>query len=160
MSFERMGPDDPRLWLDYARTDLRIAREGVKHGYRLEPLCFHAQQAAEKALKAILVSRHISFPKIHELDRLMRRLPFDLVPPPQVKKAASLSDYSESGRYPHGFEDLTLEDHRRAVESAKAVLDWAEKIIARDEDPGVQEKGTVYRVPKKIKKRMKTKKSR
>jgi len=71
MSREPFGPDSPDLWMDYAKNDLRMAEDGVKRGYRLESLCFHAQQAAEKALKAVLVQRRILFPKSHDLERLM-----------------------------------------------------------------------------------------
>lgn len=33
--------------------------------------CFHAQQAAEKYLKAYLISRQIKFPKTHDLKALL-----------------------------------------------------------------------------------------
>jgi hypothetical protein len=41
MSRETFGPDDPKLWMDYAKNDLHMAQDGIKRGYRLESLCFH-----------------------------------------------------------------------------------------------------------------------
>jgi hypothetical protein len=37
----------------------------------LEDLCFDAQQAAEKALKALLLHRRVNFPRIHDLTELL-----------------------------------------------------------------------------------------
>ena len=44
---ERFPPDDPREWLNRARSNLAMARNRVPGAY-LEDLCFQAQQAAEK----------------------------------------------------------------------------------------------------------------
>jgi HEPN domain-containing protein len=140
------GVDDPKRWMDFAKTDLRMAREGVENGYRLEPLCFHAQQAAEKAIKAILIARRISFPKIHDLDKLMDSLPSEISPPPIIRSAKEISLYAEAGRYPHGFEDVTLKDYRRAVELSRAVVDWAEKILAEGKPPEAHEPQGTYKI--------------
>ena len=45
---ERFPPDDPREWLNRAKSNLAQARARVPGAY-LEDLCFGAQQAAEKA---------------------------------------------------------------------------------------------------------------
>ena len=49
---ERFPPDDPREWLNRARSNLVKARHRMPEVY-LEDLCFEAQQAAEKAIKAV-----------------------------------------------------------------------------------------------------------
>ncbi|MBN1935792.1 MAG: HEPN domain-containing protein [Anaerolineae bacterium] len=56
MPVERFSPDDPREWLNRARSSLAKARsvQYVPEIY-LEDLCFDAQQAAEKAVKAVLI---------------------------------------------------------------------------------------------------------
>jgi len=46
---ERLPPDDPREWLNRARSNLAQAREQLP-GVYLEDLCFNAQQAAERPL--------------------------------------------------------------------------------------------------------------
>jgi HEPN domain-containing protein len=46
--------EDAREWINRARSDLALAR-AKPEGVYLEDLCFHAQQAAEKAIKALLI---------------------------------------------------------------------------------------------------------
>ena len=65
---ERFPPEDPREWLNRARSNLVRAKEGFHlSGVYLEDLCFDAQQAAEKALKALLLHRGVRFPYVHDL---------------------------------------------------------------------------------------------
>lgn len=100
MPRDSAGVDDPGRWMEFARDDLKIAKKGKILRFRREALCFHAQQAAEKALKAVLLSRLIPFPKSHRLQELFDLLPAELSLPPSVREATALSDYAESGRYP------------------------------------------------------------
>ncbi|OHD12908.1 MAG: hypothetical protein A2Y41_10885 [Spirochaetes bacterium GWB1_36_13] len=59
-------------WLKYADDDLESAEILNKH-YRkpLNIICYHCQQAAEKYLKAFLVSQSISFEKTHDLLKII-----------------------------------------------------------------------------------------
>ena len=50
---ERFPADDPREWMNRARSSLAIAKNRVPQAY-LEDLCFEAQQAAEKAAEAVI----------------------------------------------------------------------------------------------------------
>ena len=68
----RYPPDDPREWLNRARSNLLLARMHSE-GVYLEDLCFHAQQAVEKAIKALLIRCAVEFPYIHK--RSARGLP-------------------------------------------------------------------------------------
>ena len=45
-------------WLDIAKTDLGVARHlyDTYHPKPLEIICYHCQQAAEKAIKAVIVA--------------------------------------------------------------------------------------------------------
>ena len=70
---QRFPPDDPREWINRARSDLAIAKNRTVYAY-LEDLCFHAQQAAEKAIKAVMILRGIEFPYTHDLSRLLTML--------------------------------------------------------------------------------------
>ena len=62
-------------WFNTARGDLDTARAllGLK---RYAPACFHAQQAAEKAFKGLLVATG-RLPKTHSIAQLLRELPED-----------------------------------------------------------------------------------
>ncbi len=58
-------PDDPREWLRRAHSDLAAACEHRPGSAVLfENRCFDAQQAAEKAVKAVLVHRRLVYPLI------------------------------------------------------------------------------------------------
>ncbi len=50
---ERFSPDDPREWLNRARSNLAIAKNRVV-GVYLEDLCFEAQQVVRWAEKMVL----------------------------------------------------------------------------------------------------------
>ena len=58
---ERFPPDDPREWLNRARSNLVRAKNQIPGAY-LEDLCFDAQQAAEKAIKAVMTEVDCSTP--------------------------------------------------------------------------------------------------
>ena len=70
---ERFPPDDPREWMNRARSDLTQAKNQVP-GVYFENLCFNAQQATEKAIKAVMIARDIEFPYVHDLARLLSLL--------------------------------------------------------------------------------------
>ncbi|MBM4048381.1 MAG: HEPN domain-containing protein [Planctomycetes bacterium] len=60
-----------RGWLRKAQSDVTNVNLCVSTGQALDTACFHAQQAAEKCLKAYLTYREIDFPFIHNLEKLI-----------------------------------------------------------------------------------------
>lgn len=98
----------------------------------LEDLCFHAQQAAEKALKAVLVANSVAVPNIHSIRRLIDLLPANLDLPEEIQNAAGLTDYAVSSRYPGDFEPVSDDEHREAVRMAEAVVSWATDFIGEE----------------------------
>jgi hypothetical protein len=56
MAHKRLPPDDPREWLNRAKSNLARAQQPLADVY-LEDPCFDAQQAAEKAIKAMFIHR-------------------------------------------------------------------------------------------------------
>ena len=67
----RHPPGAPGDWLARARGDLALARAPLPDGGYLEDLCYHAQPAAEKALKAVHVRHEIVFRYTHDLAELL-----------------------------------------------------------------------------------------
>ncbi len=123
---ERFPQDDPREWLNRARGNLARAKRRAPEDY-LEDLCFDAQQAAEKAVKALLVMHNVNFPYVHDLARLLSLLEDsgeDI--PDAVRQAADLTDYATLTRYPGAYESVAEEEYTNAVEIAEAVVRWAE----------------------------------
>lgn len=70
MSAKRQSPDDPLEWLNRARSSLIHSRTQIE-GVYLDDLCYDAQQAAEKAIKAVLIHRGVRFPYVHDLTKLL-----------------------------------------------------------------------------------------
>jgi len=110
-----------------ARADARL--EGVY----LEDLCFDAQQAAEKAVKALLIKREVEFPYVHDLAYLLTLLAEggeDI--PEQVREAEALTPYAVVARYPGVVEPVTAERYQGVVEMAEAVVRWVEGRVEKD----------------------------
>ena len=91
---------------------------------------WHAQQAAEKSIKAVLVNRGIAFPKIHIIERLIDLLPEDVSKIPELSQSAKLSVYATVSRYPGDVsESVDEEEYQEAVRLAQTVVLWAESIL-------------------------------
>ena len=123
---ERYPPDDPREWLNRAKSNLALAKNRVEGAY-LEDLCFQAQQAAEKSIKAVLIKRDIEFPYVHDLRRLLALLEdAGEEVPPTVVRAEKLTRYASDTRYPGTAEPVDEQRYRHAIQIAEAVVRWAE----------------------------------
>lgn len=129
MQPEGQRPGSPEDWLRHAYSDLELARVVAPPGVLLEGLCFHTQQAAEKALKAVLVAHETPFPKTHSIRMLLDLMPKDLSVPKDVEDAASLTDYAVMIRYPTDTEPVDEKEYQQAIRLAEAVVSWAENII-------------------------------
>jgi HEPN domain-containing protein len=138
-----MPPDpmDPRAWLRHARSDLAAARTRVSDDQLLEHLCFHAQQAAEKALKAVLLAIGVDFPKTHDIQALLSLLPPEETAPEVVRSAPALTPYAVEFRYPGFTEPVDEDEHREALGLAEAVVAWAETLIAPPEPENARSDG-------------------
>ena len=131
MKRKRLPPDDPREWINRAKSNLAIARNVIPE-VDLEDLCFDAQQAAEKGIKAVFIQRAEQFPYSHDLDKLLRLLERNsLRIPKYVKQAKELTQYAHETRYPGTADPVTPREYRRAVRIATAVLRWAERQVER-----------------------------
>jgi len=125
----RYPPDDPREWLNRARSNLAQAKAKRK-GVYLEDLCFDAQQAAEKAIKALLIKLDVNFPYVHDLAKLLTLVEKagQEVPEP-IKRAEELSRFAVFTRYPGIGPSIKEKEYRETVEIAARFVKWAENII-------------------------------
>jgi len=94
----------------------------------LEDLCFDAQQAAEKAIKAMMIRRNVEFPYVHDLGRLLLLLEEVGEPIPElVRKAEELTRYALVTRYPGIARPVSEQEYAEAVEIAERVVQWAKE---------------------------------
>jgi HEPN domain-containing protein len=134
---KQRDPTEGAEWLRRARSNLALARAGRSAPEVLyEDLCFEAQQAAEKAIKALLIDRKVAFPKTHAIMDLLTILALSGVAvPEEIRRAGLLTGYAVETRYPGLSEEVTKEDYAQALELAERVVRWAEALLS----PGREE---------------------
>lgn len=127
----KRDPTDPHTWLARAGSNLRRAELGRQDQIIFfEDLCFDAQQAAEKALKALCLHRGIEIQKTHSLVILLDLLEgAGLIIPSGVKEADELTRYAVGTRYPGLEEDVDEEEYHVAVGQAQTVVEWVGRIL-------------------------------
>jgi HEPN domain-containing protein len=124
------GPPSPRphnapAWIAKADNDL-LAATNIVAGVKVpwDTVCFHAQQAAEKSLKALLVARGEVPPRTHDLTGLLTRA---LVYEPSLASLAAdatmLTAYAVEVRYPDTLVAFTEADGRRALTAGRRLRD-------------------------------------
>ncbi|GAC1303041.1 MAG: hypothetical protein NVS2B3_13300 [Vulcanimicrobiaceae bacterium] len=125
-----------RTWLRTAERDLRLARVAIAIEASLA--AFHAQQAAEKALKALLVATTDDHERTHTAGRLARELRSgDATIPDEIERDATALDlFYLTSRYPDtiGDEDpgdvISAEDATRAVARGERIVAFVRTRIA------------------------------
>jgi HEPN domain-containing protein len=113
-------------WLAQAGHDLEHARHALKDG-DYDWACFAAHQAAEKATKALFLSRS-GEGWGHAITRLLQELGYKLTIPEDLFEAARrLDKHYIPTRYPNGFDQGAPRDYYTAGEAQQAIAD-AERI--------------------------------
>lgn len=121
-------------WLRQALADLKHARN-ARTGGSYEWSCFAAQQAAEKALKAVFLAKGMEAWG-HAVTALLAALQERIdVPPALVESAKSLDKHYIPTRYPNGFDSgapmdfYTNDDAKAAIDHAKKIIDFCSSLL-------------------------------
>jgi HEPN domain-containing protein len=119
-------------WLRFAHADLNAGRTLSDHRATNSPdtACFHAQQAAEKAIKAILVKAQVNSARSHDLSSLMNLVPTRFSNTRDLPSLAVLIPYAVAIRCPivHAGNPILLESGP-TWEEADSALALAERTI-------------------------------
>jgi HEPN domain-containing protein len=109
-------------WMSKADNDLKSAAYllKMKNG-PTDTVCFHAQQCAEKCLKALLVAQGTAFRKTHDLAELVILLPPRLRSLLNDEEQDRLTEYATVTRYPGDYDPISLSEARQAVKIARRV---------------------------------------
>lgn len=123
-----------REWIRRAENDYRTARHLLESGEDYAyGVTFHAQQTAEKYIKAFLVWHQIEFKKTLDI-ALLIELAASLVP--EFKKilagAVELTPYGVEYRYPGDYPDVTVADAEKSFQLAMSVRDEIRKRLPSD----------------------------
>lgn len=123
--------DHARLWLRKGDSDLANAEQTLSGDGPYDTACFHAQQAAEKYLKAVLAYKECSIPRIHDLklvhEECLKVAAMLQLPDVDVDE---LTPYAVTLRYDVSFWP-DADTARRAVEIAKKVREAALQVLPR-----------------------------
>ena len=120
-------------WLRQAGRDLEAAENAAAAGYH-EWTAFGAQQGAEKAVKALIASRHGSA-RGHSILSILRQSGLE-VPEPAVEAARELDQVYVTARYPNGFAAGAPADYfsertsERLLANARSIVDFCRSAIS------------------------------
>ena len=125
---------ETRQWMKLAEMDYGVAQHLYETYYPkpYEIICYHCQQAAEKAIKAIIMAGGAQggLPKLHDLSFLLNQIRNTVkIEERYYDYADALTPYGVSIRYPN---ELFLEERhaKEALRMVKEILEWAKDIIA------------------------------
>lgn len=120
-------------WLRSGDDDLRLARHGLKLQHSPHHLiAYHAQQCAEKHLKAYLVLRGVDFPFTHNIARLLELCSEQGSWADSLRKAEVLTPFAVTTRYPSGIEEVTRGEARRAIRIAEQVRQVVRQVLTQE----------------------------
>jgi HEPN domain-containing protein len=119
-------------WLQRAKSNMARAKAGrVTAEILYEDLCYDAQQAAEKALKALCILHEILFPRTHDIAYLMDLLVKESVLIPEdLYNTRILTAYAVETRYPGDYEPVNEDDYLNAIVLAEKLVKWVEARIS------------------------------
>jgi len=125
---------DSQKWMRFSDEDLKAA-DSTLGDEVFSAACFHAQQAVEKAIKAILAVKTGNIPRQHSILRLAEMSGNKEFFEQHKDKFEFLDKFYAPTRYPDVLpgslpEGLPgREDAEKAVESAKEIVDFVKKTL-------------------------------
>lgn len=122
---------DVAEWLRFVKMDQNTACHLFEsmHPQPLEIICFHCQQAAEKAIKALFILKEIEVIKIHDLAILLHKIESFFSVPVAVKNAGDdLTPFAATFRYPQS-PDIDEALTRKALADMETVITWCKEQI-------------------------------
>jgi HEPN domain-containing protein len=97
--------------------------------YRL--IAYHAQQCAEKCIKAYLVYHSIDFPYTHNIKTLLKLCGKNADWAAALKDAEELTPYAITARYPGEDEEVTKQEAKKAIKTASSVRQTIRKVLGQ-----------------------------
>ena len=124
-------------WLKAALLDLKSIEKIIDDEFLTPIAAFHAQQAIEKSLKAIIEYEKIEISKTHNLKRLSKKI--EHIIELDKNRLDFINELYIDSRYPGDMGLLpygkpTLEDAKEFYEFAQSVFDKVCEILAVDRD--------------------------
>jgi len=127
-----MSVESAKKWILKAENDLKIAKDKITmENPATDAICFHAQQCAEKYLKAYLIFNNKEVRKTHDI---AERISLCSEVDPEFSKInqidiVSLTDYAVEVRYAEDFYFPSVEEAKHAIELAEKVKNFVLKSL-------------------------------
>jgi len=123
-----------KQWMIYGDEDLRLARHALTllSGCPYRLIAYHAQQCAEKYLKAYLVYHRIDFPYTHNISRLLELCEENSSWPSKIREAEELTPFAITARYPGEDEKVTKKEALRAVGIAAKIRQTVRSTLRKE----------------------------
>jgi len=128
-----------KAWIKKAENDLINAKHAIniKPEPPLDTVCFHAQQCAEKYLKAYLTCKNIEFEKTHDLGELISLAmqadnDFEKI----LEYGEILTDYAVDIRYPLLLEEPTENEAKESIEIATKIKEFVLERLPMERNKG------------------------
>jgi len=123
-----------RMWVERAEEDLLVAELllSSEESCPSSTICFHAQQCAEKYIKALLVSLPIPFPKVHDIGELLHLVPASIKVPLTAEEQEQLTFYATTARYPGDYEPVSRENAEEMLSAARNLRDAIRAQLPQD----------------------------
>lgn len=115
-----------KSWFMRSDEDLALIEVLLKEeSFFPNPICFHAEQAAEKYLKGFLAHREMHVRKVHDLEILVEDCKkvdqsFEEI----LDDARFLNQFYVESRYPDGYVAFSSEDAKEAYSAAKKIKEF------------------------------------
>lgn len=115
--------EEVKKWIGKAEKDLKIAEYNL-NGNMLDAVVFYSQQAAEKALKALLLKKIEKFPKTHDLTKLAK-----LIKSPDriIELCSKINPGYIVSRYPDQSEEYSKKECEDILSWTKEILRWTKE---------------------------------
>lgn len=126
-----------KRWIEFARTDYSVAAHlnDLFYPKPYEIICYHCQQSAEKAIKALIISLQFEsgLPQKHDISFLLDQIKNSVDIPEECYDCAdTLTPYCTSARYPS---ELFIDEKKvtEALSCSEKLILWAENEINKSE---------------------------
>ena len=142
-SVELDREEEYREWLAFAQTDYDCAKylnEAPLYPKPLNIICYHCQQAAEKAVKGLIVyfGSQGGMPKVHDISFLLNQIKHIVQEEKGIEvshslllTANALSKYGVAPRYPNEI-DVNDAQAVKALKDAETIMTWVKDAIASE----------------------------
>ena len=117
-------------WFSRAEGSFLIAKKLAKEeDLYFEDLCFHLQQAVEKALKGLVLFYGGEFRRTHDSSVLIGLLEQYVNVPDPILDVMRLDIYAVETRYPGVYNAVTREEFEAHIEVVELCLEWVGNIL-------------------------------